>query len=83
VSPWISAKHDAERASIAVLQNLRDGLTLDFIDTSIRGSIMELEVSMATTTRRQFTDAFKSEAVRLTRESERPVAQVARELGNF
>ena len=36
---------------------------------------------MATTTRRQFTDAFKSEAVRLTRESGRPVAQVARELG--
>lgn len=31
-------------------------------------------------TRRQFTDAFKSEAVRLTRESGRPVAQVAREL---
>ena len=42
---------------------------------------MTLEVSMATTTRRQFTDAFKSEAVRLTRESGRPVAQVARELG--
>ncbi|MEK7350414.1 MAG: IS3 family transposase [Nitrospirota bacterium] len=36
---------------------------------------------MATLTRRQFTDAFKSEAVRLTRESGRPVAQVARELG--
>ena len=36
---------------------------------------------MATTTRRQFTDAFKSEAARLTRESGRPVAQVARELG--
>ena len=36
---------------------------------------------MATPTRRQFTDAFKSEAVRLTRESGRPVAQVARELG--
>ena len=32
-------------------------------------------------TRRQFTDAFKFEAVRLTRESGRPVAQVARELG--
>ena len=32
-------------------------------------------------TRRRFTDAFKSEAVRLTRESGRPVAQVARELG--
>jgi transposase len=31
--------------------------------------------------RRQCTDAFKSEAVRLTRESGRPVAQVARELG--
>ena len=36
---------------------------------------------MATPTRRQFTDAFKTEAVRLTRESGRPVAQVARELG--
>lgn len=32
-------------------------------------------------TRRQFADAFKFEAVRLTRESGRPVAQVARELG--
>jgi len=42
---------------------------------------MKLEVSMATTTRRQFTDAFKFEAVRLSRESGRPVAQVARELG--
>ena len=42
---------------------------------------MELEVSMPNITRRQFTDAFKSEAVRLTRESGRPVAQVARELG--
>ena len=36
---------------------------------------------MPDTTRRQFTDAFKSAAVRLTRESGRPVAQVARELG--
>ena len=36
---------------------------------------------MATITRRQFTDAFKVEAVRLTQESGRPVAQVARELG--
>ena len=42
---------------------------------------MKWEGSMPTTTRRQFTDAFKSEAVRLTRESGRPVAQVARELG--
>ena len=36
---------------------------------------------MPATTRRQFTDEFKWEAVRLTRESGRPVAQVARELG--
>jgi transposase-like protein len=36
---------------------------------------------MPETTRRQFTGAFKSEAVRLTRESGQPVAQVARELG--
>ena len=42
---------------------------------------MKLEVSMPDTTRRQFTDAFKSEAVRLTRESGRPVTQVARDLG--
>lgn len=42
---------------------------------------MELEGSMPGTTRRQFTDEFKSEAVRLTRESGRPVAQVARDLG--
>ncbi len=37
---------------------------------------------MPDTTRRQCTDVFKSEAVRLTRESGRPVAQVARELGS-
>ena len=42
---------------------------------------MKSEVVMPATTRRQFTDAFKSEAVRLTRESDWPVAQVARELG--
>ena len=42
---------------------------------------MKLEGSMPDTTRRPVTDAFKSEAVRLTRESGRPVAQVARELG--
>ena len=35
---------------------------------------------MPATTRRQFTDEFKLEAVRLIRESGRPVAQVAREL---
>jgi transposase len=43
--------------------------------------MMKMEVSMATPTRRQFTAAFKSEAVRLTRESGRPVAQMVRELG--
>ena len=42
---------------------------------------MKLAVCMPNITRRQFSDAFKSEAVRLTRESGRPVAQVARELG--
>ena len=36
---------------------------------------------MPDTTQRQFTDAFKSEAVRLTREAGQPVAQVARDLG--
>ena len=36
---------------------------------------------MPATTQRQVTDACKCEAVRLTRESGRPVAQVARELG--
>ena len=40
-----------------------------------------MEGSRPDITRRQFSDAFKSEAVRLTRESGRPVAQVARELG--
>jgi transposase len=42
---------------------------------------MKWEGIMPDTTRRQFREAFKSEAVRLTRESGRPVAQVARELG--
>jgi len=41
---------------------------------------MKSEVIMPETKRRQLTDEFKSEAVRLTRESGRPVAQVAREL---
>jgi transposase len=44
---------------------------------------MELKDSMTTTTRRQFTHAAKIEAVRLSRESGRPVAQIARELGMF
>ncbi len=33
---------------------------------------MQVEVGMAGTTRRQFTDDFKPEAVRLTREPGRP-----------
>jgi transposase len=36
---------------------------------------------MAEAKRRRYTDEFKSEAVRLVRDSGRPVAQVARELG--
>ena len=35
---------------------------------------MKSEVITPETKRRQFTDEFKSEAVRLTRESDRPVA---------
>ncbi|WP_213044179.1 IS3 family transposase [Nitrospira defluvii] len=36
---------------------------------------------MSTKTRRQYTEEFKTEAVRLVRDSARPVAQVARDLG--
>ncbi|TKB89391.1 MAG: transposase [Nitrospira sp.] len=42
---------------------------------------MKLEDGMSTKTRRQYTEEFKTEAVRLVRDSARPVAQVARELG--
>ncbi len=42
---------------------------------------MKLEDCMSTKTRRQYTEEFKAEAVRLVRDSARPVAQVARELG--
>src|SRR4029078_919451 len=36
---------------------------------------------MSTKTRRQYTEEFKTEAVRLVRDSARPIAQVARDLG--
>jgi transposase len=39
-----------------------------------------LEVIMPVSTRRRYTDTFKTEAVRLVSESGRPVAQLAREL---
>ena len=42
---------------------------------------MKLEDGMSTKTRRQYTEEFKAEAVRLVRDSARPVAHVARELG--
>ncbi|MBL8076097.1 MAG: transposase [Nitrospira sp.] len=42
---------------------------------------MKLEGSMSTKTRRQYTEEFKTEAVRLGRDSARPVAQVTRDLG--
>lgn len=45
--------------------------------------IMKSEIIMPTETRCQFTDAFTSEAVRLTRKSGRPGTQVAWELGIF
>ena len=42
---------------------------------------MKSKDSMSTKTRRAYTEAFKEEAVRLVRESEHPVAQVAQDLG--
>ena len=42
---------------------------------------MKLEDGMSIKTRRQYTEDFKAEAVRLVRESGQPVAQVARNLG--
>ena len=42
---------------------------------------MKSEDSMTTKTRRRYTEEFKVEAVRLVRDSARPVAQVARDLG--
>ena len=42
---------------------------------------MKLEEGMTLKTRRRYTDEFKAEAVRLVRDSARPVAQVARDLG--
>ena len=42
---------------------------------------MKLEDSMSTKIRRQYTEEFKTEAVRLVRDSARPVAHVARDLG--
>lgn len=53
----------------------------DFTDTSISERMMKLKVSMTAPTRRQSTDTFKPEAVRLTRASGHPVAQVTKELG--
>lgn len=42
---------------------------------------MKSEDGMTTKTRRRYTEEFKAEAVRLVRDSARPVAQVARDLG--
>lgn len=42
---------------------------------------MKLEDSMSTKTRRQYTEECKTEAVRLVRDSARPVTHVARDLG--
>ena len=42
---------------------------------------MKSEVLMTEVRRRRYTEEFKLEAVRLVRESARPTAQVARELG--
>jgi transposase len=42
---------------------------------------VKLEVIMHVSTRRRYTDAFKTEALRLVSESGGPVAQIARDLG--
>ena len=42
---------------------------------------MRSEEGMTTKTRRQYTDEFKAEAVRLVRDSARPVTHAARALG--
>ncbi len=42
---------------------------------------MKLEGNMSTRTRRQYTEEFKAEALRVVRDSVRSVAQVARDLG--
>jgi transposase len=42
---------------------------------------MKSEEGMTTKTRRQYTNECKAEAVRLVRDSARPVTQVARDLG--
>jgi transposase len=42
---------------------------------------MKLEDGMSPKIRRQYTEEFKAEAVRLVRDLARPVAQVARDLG--
>jgi transposase len=51
------------------------------MDTCIRRSVMKSEERLTTKTRRQYTDEFKAEAVRLVRDPVQPVAQVARDLG--
>ena len=50
-----------------------------FVDTN-RGATMRLEASMGKRRRRKFTGEFKKEAVRLFREGERSIGQVAKEL---
>ncbi len=42
---------------------------------------MKSEAIMAEVKRRRYTEEFKTQAVRLVGESDRPVAQMARELG--
>lgn len=44
---------------------------------------MKSEGSMSTKARRSYTEAFKEEAVRLVRESDHSVAQVARGVGRL
>ena len=43
--------------------------------------MLKSEVIMSVSTRRRYTEEFKKETVRLVREFDHPVAQVARDLG--
>jgi transposase len=60
---------------------LFDCTSPDFTDTSLRWTIVQSEVVMSGARRRTYTEEFKTEAVRLQRESDKTIAAVAQELG--
>ena len=62
-----------------IFYTLKEWPCPDFVDTN-RGTTMRLEASMGKRRRRKFTGEFKKEAVRLFREGEHSIGQVAKEL---